>query len=72
MTATHVFTAAAPARPDLPDWAPLVFGLGSLLVLVLVIVLARRKMQDSARWQQRSRDLDGDGPQPDPRRDDGA
>ena len=80
MTASLAFTAA-PAVPDMPAWAPLVFGIGSLLVLVLVIVLARRKIKDSARWRQQSQtDLDGDDPQRDPRdgpprgprRDDGA
>ncbi|EXF25594.1 hypothetical protein BG28_11870 [Nesterenkonia sp. AN1] len=87
MTVPLAFTAAAPAAPELPDWAPLVFGIGSLLLLVLVIVLARRKMQDSARWQEQSQQgTETDGPRkaprknprqdprqdPDPRRDDGA
>ncbi|GAA1155755.1 hypothetical protein [Nesterenkonia sandarakina] len=58
-TATASATAAAPA---MPGWAPLVFGIASLLVLVLVIVLARRKMHESARWQQSTR--------PEPERDD--
>lgn len=83
MTVPLAFTPAAPAAPELPDWALPVFGIGSLLVLVLVIVLARRKMQDSARWQEQSQqDTEADGPlqdprqhtrqDPDPRRDDGA
>lgn len=70
MTALLAFTAAAPASPEMPDWAPLVFGIASLLVLVLVIVLARRKMNDSARWRQRAQDgTDGDGPRHQPRQD---
>ena len=68
MTAPLAFTAAAPAAPDMPEWAPLVFGIASLLVLVLVIVLARRKMNESARWRQRSQgNIDGDDPQQGPR-----
>ncbi|PRZ17514.1 hypothetical protein [Nesterenkonia sandarakina] len=69
MTAPLAFTAAAPAAPDTPDWAPLVFGIASLLVLVLVIVLARRKMNESAQWRQRSQeDVDPDDPQRGPRK----
>lgn len=63
-TATASATAAAPA---MPGWAPLVFGIASLLVLVLVIVLARRKMHESARWQQSTRpDTERDDPQQGP------
>lgn len=69
MTVPLAFTAAASAAPDMPDWAPLVFGIASLLVLVLVIVLARRKMNESAQWRQRSQeDVDPDDPQRGPRK----
>lgn len=70
MTDLLAFIAAAPAAPELPDWAPLVFGIGSILLVVLVIVLARRKMNESARWRQRSQDdTDSDGPRRSPRQD---
>ncbi|MGJ9373404.1 hypothetical protein [Nesterenkonia sp. CF4.4] len=81
MTAPLAITAAAPAAPQMPEWAPLVFGFASLLVLVLVIVLARRKMNESAQWRQRSQEgVDGDdspqgprnGPQENPPRNDDA
>jgi len=60
MTVPFVLSASAstPAMSDLPAWAPVVFGIGSLLVLTLVIVLARRKMNESQRWQD-ARERDG-------------
>jgi len=60
MTVPFVLSASAstPAMSDLPAWAPVVFGIGSLLVLTLVIVLARRKTNESQRWQD-ARDRDG-------------
>ncbi|GAA1137988.1 hypothetical protein [Nesterenkonia lutea] len=74
--------AAATPSDELPGWSPLVFGIGSLLLLILVIVLARRKMQESQRWQQRADGRDGSGepdgtggsaePDGDPRKNDDA